>query len=406
MTSRYLTASQAARELSIRVPTLYAYVSRGWIRSEQAGGTRRERRYNAEDVQRLKERKEQRHNPSRVAEQALHWGAPVLESSLTLIADGKLYYRGYDVLSLAGQYSIEQVAALLWTGDLAVDVGYLFGRTPHTQAEQLERRLCDAAHLSIIERFQLALATEEEDAAGYDLRPNAVAQTGAHILQRLASVAAGKGGGRGGIARRLQEAWAPKSGEAARLLDAALVLCADHELNISAFTARCVASTGASPYAAVVAALAALQGPKHGGATRRVEALVREIATPGRARSVLANRLKRGEAIPGFGHALYPEGDPRGRLLLEMTADAFPRSRRAALGKTIVREAFNLIGEHPTVDLALVVLAQTLGLPDESPIALFALGRTVGWVAHAIEQYPLDRLIRPRARYVGPPPRG
>src|SRR5512143_3483631 len=98
--SRYLTAREAAKQLGVSLPTLYAYVSRGLIRSEAGEDIRRQRRYHAEDVQRLKERKEQRRDPTRATAQALHWGTPLLESTLTFINEGKLYYRGYDAIML------------------------------------------------------------------------------------------------------------------------------------------------------------------------------------------------------------------------------------------------------------------------------------------------------------------
>ena len=116
---RYLSAEEAAGELGIRLPTLYAYVSRGLIRSEATEGKRRTRRYRAEDVRRLKERAEQRRDPGKVAEAALYWGTPVMESGITLISDGKLYYRGRDAITLAAGSTIEEVAALIWAKDPA-----------------------------------------------------------------------------------------------------------------------------------------------------------------------------------------------------------------------------------------------------------------------------------------------
>src|SRR5215212_5392431 len=117
---RYLSAGRAAEELGVSVATLYAYVSRGMVRSEAVEGEGRNRRYRAEDVRRLKERKERRRDPDGVMEGALHWGTPVLESGITLIDGGGLYYRGRDVRALAEEKSIEEVAALIWTGDEAM----------------------------------------------------------------------------------------------------------------------------------------------------------------------------------------------------------------------------------------------------------------------------------------------
>jgi hypothetical protein len=196
----------------------------------------------------------------------------------------------------------------------------------------------------------------------------------------------------------------PHNPAAASLLRAALVLCADHELNVSAFTARCVASANATPYAVVIAGLAALQGAKHGGYTDQVEAFLSEVATPERASTVITHRLKRGERVPGFGHPLYPDGDPRAKALFTLTMKACPKDTAIALGKAVATQVQRTIGQQPTIDFALAILASALHLPPGSALALFALGRTIGWIGHAIEQYQLDQLIRPRARYVGPAP--
>ncbi|HLF88974.1 MAG TPA: citrate synthase, partial [Anaerolineales bacterium] len=120
--SHYLSASEAARELGISLSTLYAYVSRGMIHSETVNDNSRSHRYLREDVERLKERKEQRRNPAKAAETALNWGEPVLESAITLIENGRLYYRGYDVVELAQTCTLEEVAGLIWLGKLGVDL--------------------------------------------------------------------------------------------------------------------------------------------------------------------------------------------------------------------------------------------------------------------------------------------
>jgi citrate synthase len=154
----------------------------------------------------------------------------------------------------------------------------------------------------------------------------------------------------------------------------------------------------------VTAGLAALGGVRHGGQVELVEVFLREVEAVGEARQAITGRLRRGEEIPGFGHSLYPEGDPRGIELLRLIGDTYPNSPAVALTDAVAAGALELMGERPTVDLGLVTLARALGLPPGGAIALFALGRTIGWIGHAIEQYESDSLIRPRARYVGEQP--
>jgi citrate synthase len=394
---RYFTARRAAEELGVNLATLYAYVSRGMIRSEAVGGSRRNRRYRAEDVRRLKERKERRRDPDRVVEDALHWGTPVMESAITLIEDDRLYYRGRDVMDLAAGSTIEEVAALIWTGDPSRAPEFFPPEPP-----QLSPRIGAALGSGVppIEAFQVSLSLAgAEDPAAYDLRPAAVARAGARILRLMASVAAGEAAR--GIAESLGRGWSPHDAGAVALLDSALVLCADHELPVSTFVARCVASSEATPYAVVIAGLSAMGGVKHGGQIELVEAFLREVEAVGGAREAISGRLRRGERIPGFGHWLYPGGDPRGAELLRLATAAYPDSPHVALCAAVAEEALALIGERATVDFGLVTLARALELPLGGAVALFALGRTVGWMGHAIEQYESGSLIRPRARYVG-----
>ena len=401
---RYLDAGRAAEELGDSLATLYAYVSRGMVRSEAVEGKGRNRRYRAEDVRRLKERKERRRDPEGVVEGALHWGTPVLESAITMIDDGGgLYYRGRDVPALAGQKSIEEVAALIWTGDEAMAPA-LFPPEMSGPSRRISDVVDSVAGLTPVEVFQVMLpVAAAEDPAAYDLRPSAVARTGARILRLMTDVAAGESVP--GLAGTLQRGWSPDDPGSADLLDSALVFCVDHELPVSTFAARCVASSEAAPYAVVVAGLAAIGGVKHGGEIEFVESFLREVDAAGDARAVISGRLRRGERIPGFGHSLYAEGDPRGTALLGLTAGAYPESIAVALSDSVASEMLRLMDERPTVDFALATVARTLELPPSGAIALFALGRTVGWIGHAIEQYRSGSLIRPRARYVGEQPR-
>ena len=401
MDDRFLTAQEAAAELGISLATLYAYASRGMLRSEPSPGESRARRYPLTDVLRLKEKKELRKEPEKAAPKALSWGLPVLESALTLIQDGHLYYRGRDAVTLARTATVEEVAALLWTGDPGEARKLFQGESPGIAWHLPEG-------LTPVERCQAALPLAgAADLVAWDLRPAAVTATGARILRFMAGIAAGVVSGTSplpSIAATLQAGWAPGRPEAAGPIGAALILAADHELNVSAFTARCVASANASPWDVVAAGLAALKGSRHGGHTERVEALFREAGTAAGARRVLADRLRRGEPIPGCGHSLYPDGDPRGTALLEMAREIAPGSPAVECALAVAEAYRELIHEHPTIDHGLVALSRALDLPQHTPLALFALGRTIGWIGHAIEQYGANKLIRPRAAYVGEMP--
>jgi citrate synthase len=205
------------------------------------------------------------------------------------------------------------------------------------------------------------------------------------------------------VHRALQARWAPREARTGEVIRKALVLCADHELNVSAFTARCAASAAASPYDAVSAALATLKGRRHGAATEEVSALFAATATPNRARALIADRLRGGGSVPGFGHPLYPGGDPRAALLLRLAQKSGNEEewRRA---RALRKAGAGLLHESPNLDFGLAALARAYRLPATAPLILFALGRTVGWIAHALEQYAAGVLIRPRARYTGPAP--
>ena len=392
--STWLSATDAAKALGINRATLYAYVSRGYIRSVARPGMPRERRYSAEDVERLKRRNEERRDPEKVAVRALQWGMPILESSITLIAGGKLYYRGHDVVELARERSVEEVASLVWTGAFDAD----FSETPlHVVSGT---RGDDG--LSFIARAQSVLAiVAARDALALDLRPRSVAMTGWRILNLLTSVAAQTRDLAPSIEETLVREWKAPA-RAAELLRAALILVADHELNVSSFTARCIASAGSHPYAVVIGGLAAIEGTKHGGASIRVESLLDALRRTRNLESALAERLRRGESIEGFGHRLYRDGDPRAIALMSMLAERYAKSAELAYAREVASAAESILNEKPTVDFALAVLARVLKLPKGAPLTLFALGRTIGWIGHAIEQYASDEIIRPRARYVGP----
>ncbi|MEL6407930.1 MAG: citrate synthase family protein [Chloroflexota bacterium] len=405
---RYLSAKEAADKLNISLSTLYAYVSRGLIRSEQSSEGKRQRRYYAEDIEKLLARKEGRRNPESLAKDALHWGAPVLDSAITLIDNDGLYYRGRDIATLANEHSAEEVAALIWTDDIS-KADALFDLDVHVSAQRYETMLLhmgmDGAELSPLQEFLTFLPSAAmDDPSAYDLRANAVASTGARILRLMASVAAGDVPENISLAEMLQHGWSPEDEKASRALNTALIATADHELNASSFAARVVASAGATPYAAVMAGLTALQGVKHGGHTERVAALFDAIGSRDNIQRELQARLRRGESIPGFGHKLYTGADPRATIVFDALQADYGDTPEFAFVDALITHTHDLIGDFPTIDVMLVATSRVLQLPRGCALTLFALGRTIGWIGQAIEQYATDRLIRPRARYTGSHP--
>jgi citrate synthase len=398
----WIRAAEAAAVLQVSRPTLYAYVSRGLIRSQDTPGPSRERRYARDDVERLRRRAEERRHPDKAAAQAMHWGLPILESSLTYIDGRALYFRGENARVVAESRTIEDLASLLWTGRYGA----------HFPAAPIETMTSarTAEPLPFVPRAQIALASVRDPLA-FDLRPERVALTGWRILRLLTATATqtSPSAARGTrpavvtIEQSLARAWRLNA-RAADLVRRTLILCADHELNVSSFTARCVASAGSHPYAVVIAALAALEGSRHGGATARVDAMLDALRHARTKTSALADRLRRGEPVDGVGHPLYRDGDPRAAALLDALRAGWPKSAELAFMRDVAHAAESVTGERPNLDFALVGVERVLRLPAGSALTIFAIGRTIGWIGHAIEQYAIAQLIRPRAKYVGPMP--
>jgi citrate synthase len=382
MTGDHFTAAEAAAFLGISKATLYAYVSRGLVPAERTPDGRQSR-YPAAAIRALKQQREAPRGAVAIR-QALDFGQPVFDSAITLIEDGRLYFRGHDAERLAATATLEEVAEIIW------------GSVP---APPSPKGPLPGEPQSYLERLQSWMATlQARDRLALDRSPAGVQRAGAAILD-LAARAAG-GTGSGPVHERLARGWqADEAG--ADLIRAALVLCADHELNASTFAARIVASTGATPYAAIQAGLAALSGPHHGGTTYRVSALLDEVGDQPPVEA-LAARLRRGEDLPGFGHRLYPDRDPRAAFLLDRLVRSFPREGQPYA--ILADAARALTGLPPTVDYALVAVARLLRGPEGGAFQLFATGRIVGWIGHSLEQYQSGQLLRPRARYSGPRP--
>jgi citrate synthase len=398
MSSEWISSAEAARRLGVSAATLYAYVSRGLLHSEGTQG-HRERRYRADDVSRLKRRRAVGRKAESIAASALDFGTPVLESSLTLIENGRLYYRGHDATRLARSASLEQVAQLLWNCD---DRPFDATNLPPMSAA-LRAAWAATPTLSTVDRCLLLLpAAARWDHPSWVEDHSAMLETGARILRLLAAAVTAEPVSALPVHEQLASAWHVPP-QHAPLIRAALVLSADHEFNASAFAARVVASTGANLYGSTMAGLAAINGPRHGGLTRHVASLFDALHKATDVEAELAGQC-RDAALPGFGHPLYPDGDVRAATLFAMMRDLLPRSPELALAERLAAAVEANGGRKPNIDFATVTVERMLGLPKESALALFLLGRTVGWIAHALEQAAHRTLIRPRARYIGPRP--
>ncbi|MGH8781411.1 citrate/2-methylcitrate synthase [Paraburkholderia sp.] len=406
----HLTATEAAEALSISLSTLYAYVSRGMLHSTpDAHGQRR--LYDAAEVRRLARRKADGKRAGKVAQKVLDWGVPVLESSITLIADGHLYYRGHDATALARTATLEQVAALLWECSPRRIADAPSPREGPPSPAQWAAWLKLWSDSTPLDRALVLLpAAAAQMPRIWALGRDAQLDTACALMRFVAAAMISTAPSGDALHRQLAAAWGVRNRQQVDLLRMALVACADHELNASTFTVRCITSTGTHLFGAVTGGLAALAGPRHGGETTRVTALFDEAARAADLDRFLGTRLAQhehgapGSVLSGFGHPLYPHGDPRAALLLDALTHCAPARSPLpdilALAQTVRETA----GTEPTLDFALAAIERVLGLPKEAAFTLFAVGRTVGWIAHAMEQTADGRLIRPRARYVGEHP--
>jgi len=393
----YLSAREASAELAISSATLYAYVSRGLIRSEPSPDSR-SHRYRAEDVRDLKERRVPAPEPRGL--RSFDADLPVMDSAIGTITEAGAIYRGVNCVDLAEKDTLEHTATLLWdvtsVDPFAPDNCPAISDAMRTIAEAARRAAPIDRAIAV-----LALAASADPSA-FTRAPDGRAMVGGRIVRLLVATMLNRSTSPEPLHLQIAQAWAPDNKHAPDLIRRALVLLADHELNASTFTVRCAASTGLNLYDALIAGLAALKGPKHGGAgvlaSRLVKTMVDNDVAP-----VIRERVALGERFAGFGHGVYKRGDPRAISLLDALSRAgAPRKFTREIPERIAEAT----GEFVNIDYALAVLVHALRMPVGSELALFAMARSVGWIAHASEQLQHGKLIRPRARYVGPAPRG
>jgi citrate synthase len=398
-----LSTAQAAGRLGVKRSTLYAYVARGLLAStpSELGGSS----FDPLEVESLAAG---RRRGAGTGSGAMP-GRPlmVLDWGLTLLTEDGLYFRGVPAADLADRCDFEHAVTFFWTGAPGSGPPRSEGERipgPQTAADpRLEGMSRVADRLTM-----LTLLAASRDAHRADLTPEAVFRAARRLLALFPEALPRRGPARGAEDSFAGGLWARIAGDApgpgdVALLDAALVLCIDHDLAASTMAARIAASARADLYACVTAALAALSGDAHGSATVAAWNLLTETMRTGRPEAALSRQVAAGHGIPGFGHPVYRGEDPRAAALLRRMR-ALPRyaavTHAADRVAGVVRAR---LGREPNLDLALAAVVVGAGGPPEAAQAVFAIGRTVGWTAHVLDEYEQPALrLRPQSRYVGP----
>jgi citrate synthase len=409
--SDYVTAAEAIALLGVKPQTLYTYVSRGLIRSVNQP-ERKQKLYYREDIDKARAQAEMRQGRGISAATALRWGHPVISTSVTELTPEGPRYRGRLALDLArGGCSFEAASELLWTGVLHHDpLVWSREALPPGFGKAMDGAARQPDPLPLLRIYALATSMlGAAEGAGSEIRRGTTIPAARQLIQTLT-------GCLGYLGRRPRFHMPPPSASIAatamRLLNpgagadkiaalnAALVLCADHELSSSTFAARVAASTGAELRACILAAIGTHSGAALGGGCDRAEDLLRDARTRPEVRRRLAAMEQAGARVPGFNLPVYPKGDPRARYLLRIAQEFAERSERASLIYQFIDEAEGALQLRPSIEIGLVALCAALELPERSAGALWALGRSAGWMAHVMEQRLAGHLLRPRARYV------
>ncbi|MBN3752196.1 helix-turn-helix domain-containing protein [Paraburkholderia sp. Tr-20389] len=373
-----MTQEEACEALGVRKQTLYAYVSRGQIEVRWDPDHTSRKLYRSSDISALMKKRDLGRARKNIAASTMAWGEPIINTHISTIVRGRLYYRGKDAIHLAATATLEEAAQLLW--DSLEPPCF-----PAFEALEID----GPARARVFAAMSMAAARSCSGSARDVAGMHAEA---AELVGRLASGFVELPADEGPLHLRIAGAW--RAGKHADLLRQTLVLLADQELTSSSFAARVAASTGASLGACVLAGLAAFSGPLHGDAIARVYRLLDDAHRAGIEQTV-RSRLAESASLPGFGHELYPQGDPRAAYLLSMLT---PSETTGELIRCVDR----LTGKQPTIDVALAALVEHCQLQRDAAFALFAVARSVGWAAHSIEQMMGGTLLRPRAHYVGP----
>ena len=375
MGGAWITAEEAQSRLGVKLQTLYAYASRGLIAAYADAADPRRSLYSGDDIMRLALRKSR---GRRVAGEGapLAWTQDPVSSGVSAVADGRLFYRGRDTADLAEKATLEETANILWGVDgpdpflgLAPKPLSAIGPDPRARA------------------FSLLAQRAAADPATSGRADRALQREAAALLTDLVDAVCGQVRN-GPLHDRLAKAWRVE-GAKADLIRRALVLSADQELNAASLAVRVAASTGAPLAGAALAGLATLSGPLHGGMTAQVAAFIAESRRALDARAAAQARLAQGLDVPGFGHPLFPMGDPRAKSMAAGMRFADDLMAVAIAGESVT-------GLSPNLEFSLVALSRTIGLPADAPYTILMVARTAGWLAHALEQRASGQAIRPK----------
>ncbi|MDH6567281.1 citrate synthase [Streptomyces sp. SAI-117] len=399
-----LSTKEAAELLGVKPETVYAYVSRGQLSSRRVPGGRGST-FDAKEVETLarRNRRESGGTPG-------SGGDLSVRTRITFIDRDRYYFRGVDATELAARHSYEEIAEWLWTGHMQPGVTF---SAPDATVDTA-RRAVDALpeHTGPTDRLRVAaIAAAAADPVRFDLSEEAVLGTARTLIPTLvAALPPVLHDRRRDDVRLAPRLWTRLSGRkpdeaSLRALDTALGLLVDHDLAASTLAVRVAASARAHAYAAVSAGLGVLEGPLHGAASGLAHKLLLDVLDRGDAAPVIAEELRAGRRIPGLGHRLYPGEDPRARALFALLEE-IPRAEPALLAaRDIVATTARHTPLHANVDLALAVLTASSGMPATAGETIFAVARTAGWIAHALEEYGERPLrMRPSGIYVGPKP--
>ncbi|WP_203645271.1 citrate synthase [Streptomyces sp. SID14478] len=400
--ARRLSTRETAELLGVKPETVYAYVSRGQLSSRRGQG-RRGSTFDAAEVEALA-RRNRREGTSSSGPDELS-----VRTRLTLIEQDRYFFRGVDAAQLAADHSYEEVAEWLWTGSLRSGAGFTAPAESLAAARQAVCALPE--HSSPVDQLRVAaVAAATVDPLRYDLSEDSVLGAARSLIPTLAAaLPLRRSTYRDGepIARRLWGRLSYKEPDEAslRALDLALGLLVDHDLAASTLAVRVAASARAHAYAAVSAGLGVLEGPLHGAASGLAHRMLLDVLDRGSAGHVVADELRAGRRVPGLGHRLYKGEDPRATALFAALEELPAAQPALAAARDVVATTARHTDLHANVDLALAAFTASYGMAAEAGETIFAVARTAGWIAHALEEYGERPLrMRPTGHYVGPRP--